>query len=150
MDSSVDIFFYFREDRTPYIEELIDYQISNTEGCIHFDGYYYVQDDELPRRLFFSTTVYEKEPYEIINGINKFRILENEKYYEVEVIDRTKIYNTSEYSEVCEEDGSVMRVCFFPTHEQKISFKIINIFNTDKDITQRINEFKSEKKLNKK
>jgi hypothetical protein len=136
--------FYIKSPRGPRIEYLIDYTISDREGYIHFDGYYYVLDDELPIHIFYSTTLYEDKPYEIVETKygphEKYKEIE-EKYYEIEIYKIEKIKNTSEFGEMEDEDGSTMKVCFFPTHEQKIYFRIINEFKSDKELFKRINEF---------
>ena len=40
--------FFSKERRDPYIQDLIEFKVSETEGFIHFDGYYYVMNEELP------------------------------------------------------------------------------------------------------
>lgn len=131
--------FFSKERRDPYIDKLIDYKISETEGYIHFDGYYYVMNEEFPKRIFFNTSVLQTD--------NEYKVIED-KFYEVEIYDREKMKNTSSYDEV-EEDGSKMRICYFPTHEQKIIFKIIQSFNNFEDFLHRTTEyFKQEDEKN--
>jgi hypothetical protein len=132
--------FYPNPLRNPYIEELFEYNVSDTEGLIHFNGHYYVQMEELPVRCFFNTYVREEKPYNVEGNSSSYRILE-EDFYEVEIYDIEKIVNTSSYDEVDDEDGSKMKICYFPSHEQKIKFKIINKFNSDKELFKRLNEF---------
>ena len=135
--------FFSRERRDPYVEYLIDFQVSETEGFIHFDGYYYVMNEELPKRLFFNTTVREDTPYEekeTMYGYEcKYKTVED-KFYEVEIYDRVKIENTSEYDEV-DEDGHKMKICYFPTNEQKILFKIIREFDNFDNFLKRTSEY---------
>jgi hypothetical protein len=125
--------FFSKERRDPYIMRVIDYQISDTEGSILFDGHYYVLNEEFPIKTTYNMTLREKEPYEegtTENGTYaKYRNIED-KWYEIEIYDRVKIEDTSKISEVEDDDGSPMRVCFFPTHEQKIMFRVINSFNS--------------------
>jgi hypothetical protein len=133
MSDSREFLFYTKDHRRPVIDYLLDYAISDEKGYIYFGGYYYVLNDEFPIRIFFRTTLYEDEPYEVIEtkygSHKKYNKLE-EKYYEIEIYDREKIENTSEFGEMEDEDGSTMKVCFFPTHEQKIYFKVIREFKT--------------------
>jgi hypothetical protein len=135
--------FFSRERRDPYIQQLIEFNINEKEGYIHFDGYYYVMNEEFPKRVFFNTTVREEKPYEEKEteyGYEcKYKTVED-KFYEVEIYDRIKIINTSSYDEV-DEDGSKMRICYFPTHEQKIYFKVINEFDTFEDFLSRASEY---------
>jgi hypothetical protein len=142
--------FFSRERRDPYVQHLIDFYINEKEGYIHFDGYYYVMNEEFPKRIFFNTTVREEKPYEekeTENGYEcKYRVIED-KFYEVEIYDRIKMVNTSSYDEV-DEDGSKMRICYFPTHEQKILFRVINSFHRFEDFLDRTSEyFKQEQVL---
>lgn len=127
--------FFDKRHRRPYIEYLLDYDITGNSGCIHFGGYYYVMDEEFPTRIFFITTLYEDEPYEIketkYGEEKKYRTIET-KYYEVDIYKREILKNTSEYDEV-DEDGGKMKICYFPTHEQKIYFKIINEYSSSDD-----------------
>jgi hypothetical protein len=136
--------FFSKEHRDPYIKTLIDFTINDTEGSIHFDGYYYVMNEEFPKRVFFITTLRDEKPYEEETTDKsyscKYKIVE-EKYYEVEIYDRIEIENTSSYDEVEEEDGSKMRICYFPTHEQKILFKLVNNFSKFEDFLDRTREY---------
>ncbi len=135
--------FFSRERRDPYIQHLIEFKVDETEGYIHFDGYYYVMNEEFPKRVFFNTTVREEKPYEEKQteyGYEcKYRTVED-SFYEVEIYDRVKIENTSSYDEV-DEDGQKMRICYFPTHEQKIFFKVINTFDDFEDFLKRTSEY---------
>jgi hypothetical protein len=137
--------FYPIHTRNPYIQELFEYKISETEGSIHFDGHFYVQTEELPFRSFFNTFVREKEPFKVEGNSCSYRLLE-EEWYEVDIYDVEKIVNTSSYDEVEEEDGSKMRICYFPSHEQKIKFRIINKFNTSGEFVDRLRNYTSEDK----
>lgn len=139
--------FYSKERRDPYVQHLKEFMIFDNEGFIHFDGYYYVLNEEFPKHVFFNTTVREEKPYEEEtkeDGYHaKYRIIED-MFYEVEVYDRKKIVNTSSYDEVDEEDGSKMRICYFPTYEQKIYFKVINKFDNFEDFLKRTTEYFTE------
>ena len=135
--------FFSKDQRNPYIIRLIDYTISDKEGSIAFDGYYYVLDEEFPIRTFYNTTLREEKPYEeeITNEghITKYRNLED-TYYEIEIYDRQKLEDTSRISEIEDEDGSPMRVCFFPTHKQKILFRVIKQFDSFEEFVNRVTE----------
>ena len=139
--------FYSKDRRDPYIEKVIEYNVSDTEGIIHFDGYYYVLNEEFPKRVFFNTHLREAEPYEEETSSEghraKYRILED-KYYEIEIYDRIKMANTSSYDEVDDEDGLKMRICYFPTHEQKLYFKVIRVFDSFDDFLERIGKYFTE------
>lgn len=140
--------FFSKERRDPYIQDLIEFKLSETEGFIHFDGYYYVMNEEFPQRIFFNTIVTEYKPYEqkqTENGFEcKYRTIED-KFYEVDIYDRVKIENTSSYDEV-DEDGHKMSICYFPTHEQKIMFKILNEFDNFEEFLNRASKYFTEDK----
>ncbi len=129
--------FYSSDRREPFIRTLYDYQLSKDgkEGHIHFNGYYYVLDEEFPRRVYIITTLREDTPIEEETtdsySMCSYRHLE-EKFYSIEIYRREKIRNTSEYGDI-EEDGQQMRVCFFPTDEQKIYFRVLKEFNSFQD-----------------
>jgi hypothetical protein len=139
--------FFSRERRDPYIQHLIEFQVNDVEGYIHFDGYYYVMNEEFPKRIFFNTTLREAKPYEEEireNGYHsKYRLIDD-TFYEVEIYDRHKMKNTSRYDEVEEEDGSKMQICYFPTNEQKIYFKIINKFDSFDEFLKRTKAYFTE------
>ena len=141
--------FYSNDRRDPYIQKLLEYTISETEGIFHFDGYYYVMNEEFPKHIFFNTNVRDAEPYEEEVSSKghqaKYKILEN-NFYEIEIYDREKLKNTSSYDETEDEDGSKMRICYFPTHEQKIYFKVITTFNSFEDFLKRIKEYFTEER----
>jgi hypothetical protein len=124
--------FYSNDRRVPFIETLINYKISKTDGHIEFNGYYYILNEELPKRVFYITTLREEHPY--IENItdttvnSSYKLLE-EKFYEIEIHDRQKIKHTSKYSEI-DAGGEKMSVCFFPTDEQKIFFRVLKEFNS--------------------
>lgn len=146
--------FFSTDRRDPYIQKLIDYQISDTEGSISFDGYYYVLNEEFPIKTMYNTTLREEKPYE--EGATedggtyaKYKNVED-KWYEIEIYDRQKVKDTSRFSEVDDEDGEPMRVCFFPTYEQKIMFRVIKKFETFDEFlnraTENFNESRKEEK----
>jgi hypothetical protein len=148
MDSYRSFQFFSKNRRDPYIQEVFDYTINDQTGVIHFDGYYYVENEEFPRRTFYVTQLVESEPYQSeVNEqglvVNSYKTLE-EKFYEIEIFDRVKLKNTNEYDEVEEEDGHKMRICYFPTDEQKIYFKVIQEFQKVDDMFKRIGEFTEE------
>jgi hypothetical protein len=142
--------FFSNDRRDPYFQRIIDYQISDTEGYIHFDGYYYVLNEEFPIRTMYNVTLRADEPYEEGETADggtyaKYKNVED-KWYEIEIYDRVKIEDTSRISEIDDEDGQPMRVCFFPTHEQKILFRVIKQFDSFEEFLGRATELFNEGK----
>jgi hypothetical protein len=127
MNSSRHFEFYSKDSRNPYIKQLVDFKISETDGHIHFDGYYYVLNQEFPKHIFFITTVREDISCKIIEY----------KMYEVEIYDRIKIANTSSY----DEDSLKLQKCYFPTYEQKLLFRVIQTFDNFDIFLNTIKEY---------
>jgi hypothetical protein len=130
--------FFSKERRDPYIKELIEYNLTKTEGFIHFDGYYYVANEEFPIRTFLNSSLRKEvssDEYE-----KKYKLVED-KYYMIEIYNREKIENTSSYDEVEEEDGSKMSICYFPTHTQKLYFKIIQEYDSFEEFLDGCKEY---------
>ena len=127
MNSSTVIhFFDIKDQRTPYIHQLINYEINDTEGFFYFDGHYYVENKELPKRLIYS--------------IIKNNTVTEDENYEIEVYKRVLIDNMNNEIEMDDEDCSIMNSCVFPLYEQKMYFKIIKRFDNPKDIFKRLDE----------
>ena len=51
-------------------------------------------------------------------------------FYKIEIFKRELYKSTDRYSTI-EDDGEPMRVCFFPTNEQKIYFRILEEIDTN-------------------
>ena len=99
----------------PFIKNLIAYEISGNEGYVHFDGKYHVNDGHS-----------EPEHKKYLPQILDMYVFSSERRrYEVEVYDRIEIIDTSVTSTIEDEDGVPMHVCFSPTMEQKIFFRIL-------------------------
>ena len=103
----------------PHVKTLYVCQISEetNEGCLHFDGYYYVND---------GRTVTEYEPQHTL-PLELVMCLEGTVYH-ICVYDRILVKDTSVSSKICDEDGEEMDVCFYPTAEQKIHFRILKAY----------------------
>ena len=145
MNDSRQFDFLSDDRRSPSINRLIEYKLSpdTNENYIHFDGYYYVSDVELPKKCFYTTVLLEPEPY--IEEVRKashsltYRAIES-NFYEIEIYKREKIEDTSEYREIIYCRGSIMRACYYPTYEQKIYFKIIKEFDSFDEYYDRTRE----------
>jgi hypothetical protein len=139
-------FFHFVTEnrREPHIRKLIDYLVTGKEGVIHFDGYYYEKDDDFPIRLFMYTCLKDEIPHVEKyqpdgSTISYYKHLEDD-FYEIEFYRREYIEETNKYSEIEDEYGASMTVCFFPTSEQKLYFKIIQKFESDANFFNCISE----------
>ena len=135
---------YFRgPNKTPYIckQESILYMCDGIEGSLFFDGYYYVEDskpvseevaryhDWLPQVLDLYVKVRELEPYKKeVDERGFVRHIHNiieEHLFTIEIYKRVIHDSTDVISQVEDEDGEEMNVCFFPTNKQTIYFRVL-------------------------
>ena len=134
------------QQRTPYIsgQEPIEYVCDGNEGHIHFDGYYYVEDEPLeqwdrprrhqewlPQKLIMCMQLCEKEPYkvEVVNNATRSYYKELDKLQcVVEIYKRIIHEKTDVLSEIEDSNGETMNVCFFPTNRQTIYFRVLEVF----------------------
>ena len=134
----------------PYIreEEPVDYICDGKMGSICFDGYFYVEDhappypddagkepwecdrrrDWLPKTLYMTVNRTETEPYKVEGNTSYYRTVEQYQYM-IEVYKRIIHKSTDKYSEVEEDDGEIMNVCFFPTNKQTLYFRVLETLN---------------------
>jgi hypothetical protein len=132
---------YFRgPKKTPYIynQDTIEYICDGITGSLCFDGYYYVEDtkkeearysDWLPQTLDMYVKRRETEPYKKEVGENGYtRYFYNtveENLYTIEIYKRVIHESTDIISQVEDEDGEEMNVCFFPTNKQTVYFRVL-------------------------
>ena len=147
--------------RIPYVDrwEPIEYKCDGSQGSLTFDGHYYVEDGEpteearhesphmyLPQKLRLYAYIRETDPYKQDvddNGdtTSYYRTIENHGYV-VEIYKRVKHECTDKISEMVDEDGQPMNVCFFPTNKQTIYFRVLDtlpVRNTD--VSEKISTF---------
>ena len=147
MDDPRTFMFYSNGKRDPYIQKLIDFNVDkNTkEGYIQFNGYYYTEDSEFPVDIHFITQLHEDKPSRkdiLPDGTIQytFETLET-SFYHVQFYKRETIMDTSVVSTIEDEDGEEMNICFFPTAEQKIYFRVLKEFDNDKAFYTGMKEF---------
>jgi hypothetical protein len=130
--------------------DTVEFEIDDTQGKITFDGYYRVEDhappypeddllekwnrptryDEyLPQKLTLLVSKNENE-YININNTHKRRKISSTtletKLYDIIVYKRVMHECTNDISEIEDEDGYKMRVCFTPSDRQTIYFTKID------------------------
>ena len=153
--SSYDIKFHTvsRESSLfPYVREndTIVYECDGKEGTVAFNGYFYVENgpppypedsdpminrpqrysEWLPKKLIMYVTLRETEPYthefNEDTGFTHTSYKELEKYcYMIEVYKKEVYESTDEISEIDDEDGEPLHVCFFPTNKMKLWFRVL-------------------------
>ncbi len=104
---------------------------SARRGTFTFNGYYRVENHPPPYPEDEQLEVYNR-PYRHVHYLPqtlcmyvKSNTTTEEHYYVVEIYKREIHKNTNSYSTINDEDGSEMHVCFFPTDEQTLHFKIL-------------------------
>jgi uncharacterized protein YkvS len=150
------------EHRAPYVRDgdTVIYNCDGETGTIEFNGYYYVENNAppypedatkhpweierysewLPKKAFMSLTHREKTPYKIKNDNKQlctylyYNELEKQTYI-IEIYKKETYECTDEISEIEDDDGDTMKVCFFPTNKMKLWFRVIE--DLDAAATQR-------------
>lgn len=102
----------------PFLRKVFALTFDGSDGMIEFDGHYYVGDPESPchgRSLpTMEFLLVKKEGEESDSDM-----------YVVEILRREKLACTDVSSEVEEEGGYTMNVCFFPTDRQRLYFRVL-------------------------
>jgi hypothetical protein len=102
------------------------------EGVLTFDGYYYIDDSELPKKLMMSYRNYDKKLCgECMQTWRRGDCMEALDA-DIEIYRREKLKETSVSWPDVDEDGEEMNICLFPTDIQKIYFKVLNIIKDDR------------------
>lgn len=148
-----DIHFYTirpEDYRTPYVRdgETVVYECDGKEGSISFNGYFYVEkgpppypDDHLkpwerprrhsewlPKKVAMSLTKRDKEPYKVVKKSStswqEFHKEYEKCFYVIEIYKMESYESTDEISQI-EDFGEPLDVCFFPTNQMKIWFRVL-------------------------
>lgn len=106
----------------PWVGTLYAYDLS--EGMIEYNGYFYRSEERMPLTGHINIGKQEEKPYMVENGRYYYKYVFS-YVAEIEVYRYEEMEDTSQYSEIEEDDGEVMNVCFFPTARQKIWFRIL-------------------------
>ena len=121
-----------------YIDKLYDYKNDGKEGFIDFDGYFYysLPGDEPPneydegysrfkpiKNALLGVSYYPTEEGDLPERPEHERLTDT--FWEIEFTRRELIKNTNSYSEIEDDDGETMSVCFFSTDHQRIHFKVL-------------------------
>jgi hypothetical protein len=150
--TTIEITFYKtrKEDNAqPYItdDSGTEYICDGSGGSITFDGYYYIEDqappyggepqymprfsEHLPKVVDIYVrrrdTEPEREEYDPATMCTRTFYKNMEEFWQrIEIYRRVKHECTNQISEIEDYDGSLMKVCFFPTDKQTIYFRLVN------------------------
>lgn len=124
-----------RASSGPWVGKLIDYELTATGGHITFDGYYYVDDKELPRTHTIDFSKREAKPYKVVDGTHHYNI-EFVFSAEIEIHEREIFKITDVISTIEDEDGEEMNVCFFPTKIQRLHFSVLKLHHISEGVVQ--------------
>lgn len=140
----VDIEFVNTTGAGPNISELYNKTFDGSSGIVEFDGYYYVSNPDVAESDYrkYGRTIPTKEVAMIRrfkHGVKVESNLHIIEIYRRDIIECTDRISTIEY-----DDGSEMKVCFFPSNHQRIYFHILETNPTDESCAR----LKAEWKLN--
>ena len=107
----------------PYIrdQKSIEYICDGKKGSILFNGYYYIQHQQLPTKAIMQVRRGEED------GDGDIIKASEEHFYIIEIYDRDIYESTNETSKIDDDHGGFMNVCFFPTNRQRLHFRILSI-----------------------
>ncbi len=142
---NVKVFFRQKYNyRRPIINELIDFNINDNKGYIHFNGQFYFKS--IKNAIEDNPISYQKY---LIKGKKTYRYLPftamivyksdptvKQKYYLVEFTDMENINDTSKPR--YDNDVSC-NICLFPTTIMKIFFTVLEEHSNCQDVYDRLN-----------
>lgn len=108
--------------KQPYVRRYISHDISG--GYLEYDGYFYEDEEELPKMYMMDLNQYEDKPYKVENGTSYYKCIFR-VFYKIEILKKESFEDTSVFSKEVDEDGEEMNVCFFPTERQKLWFRVV-------------------------
>jgi len=136
----------------PYILEdtPIEYNCDGKEGFICFDGYFRVEDraptpeeeaipiwqrerkwnEWLPKKVYMSVKRTEITLHECELKKDDYRLLEKQEYI-IEIYKRVVHESTDRISQIEDDDGTRLNVCFTPTDKQTIYFRVLETMSLD-------------------
>ena len=128
----------------PYItdQKTVEFKCDGKEGSVSFNGYFYVEDtgppysEDSPLQTRSKHSRYPEwlpikselcvriRDTKETDEYGELKMLE-EYYLVVEIYKRVTHYVTDHTSYVENDDGELMKACFFPTNRQTIYFRIL-------------------------
>jgi hypothetical protein len=116
-----------------YFENIYEYVNDGEKGYVDFDGYIYydIGDEDVYNRKLSKCFFYVMD----LNDKDKFV-----PFYEIEFYRREILKNTNSYSEIEEDNGEKLNVCFFPTDHQRVYFKVLSEFLKGDPIPEEYNQ----------
>lgn len=124
--SDVSVMFHSPgHDSCPYVGSLKSYDLSG--GFLEFDGYFYVDEGEIaanPKKFFLQMHECEDTPWKVEEGTSFYKY-KWQFFKEVEVYRIEKGEDTSRYSKVQDDNEGEMNICFFPTCQMKLWFRVV-------------------------
>ena len=128
----------------PYVRhsDSVMYECDGKEGTIAFNGYYYVENgpppypedshrrarrrysEWLPKKVFMSLTHHDNQRQAV--------------FYKIEIYKMEVYESTNEISEIDDEDGETMKVCFFPTNRIRLWFRVLENMNDKQGVKNTI------------
>jgi hypothetical protein len=119
----------------PYVRhsDSVVYECDGKEGTITFNGYYYVENGPPPypedRDGRLKRRYSEWLPKKLFMSLKPSIKHHKSVFYMIEVYKMEVYESTNEISEIDDEDGEPMKVCFFPTNRMKLWFRVLEDMN---------------------
>ena len=119
----------------PYVRhsDSVVYECDGKEGTIAFNGYYYVENGPPPypedRNGYVKRRYSEWLPKRVFMSLKPSIKHHKSVFYMIEVYKMELFEATNEISEIDDEDGEPMKVCFFPTNRMKLWFRVLEDMN---------------------
>jgi hypothetical protein len=117
---------------------LTKYSISLPQKVLMF----FEENEETPYLVEekFDTRVFDGKEVQVPYTLEKYKEIEN-YVQEIEVYRVEDIEDTSVYSNVEDDDGEEMNVCFFPTMKMKLYFRVLHHMNYE-EFKNNLHNFK--------
>jgi hypothetical protein len=109
------------------------YECDGKEGTIAFNGYYYVENgpppypEDIHRRA--RRRYSEWLPKKVFMSLKSHDNQRQAVFYKIEIYKMEVYESTNEISEIDDEDGETMKVCFFPTNRIRLWFRVLENMN---------------------
>ena len=113
------------QDKFIFVDTLFHYECDGSGGKFDFDGYYYLNDCDLPKHhnLFYRKT--DEAGTVIVDQLYIVEVYRREEIADTSVYTPTRRQIEARGEVTTDEDDEYGGICFFPTKRQVIYFRVI-------------------------